>query len=399
MDYQIRSSEYQQKSIRGELKPLQKISLGYKHYTQKQFLAPISQFPPNTSEMSEDIFNGDYILSVPLVKNGRIRYQERAQKHLTFSLEFNKKRLQETLIFQTKRLFYGILGAKKLLGAVEFSKKVVKRQKEDLEAMFQEGKVTQVDLLKVKVREATLQESIIKIKNQINILKENILNLMGKREDIENFKVAGILPEKCNSPFSTKQSAYKKAIRVRKDLHSLNEKIKAQKNKIKTIVAQLKGELNLKGYYSLRYNKDGDNGELAFLGISYDILLSEGGRIKEKIKAERSILKSLLEKKKALLLQIKKEVDNAFYDIESSKKRIEAYREAVVQAKESMRIEKEKYDAGKSPIREFLDAQDDYLKTEANLTSAVVSLASSIAELEYYVGIKIKTDRKKEKKR
>ena len=72
-------------------------------------------------------------------------------------------------------------------------------------------------------------------------------------------------------------------------------------------------------------------------------------------------------------------------NIGSNAQRVEATEKAIEQAKESLRIEREKYAQGKGAITDVLDAQSALLDSQTNYYQALA--AYNVALAQYRLGI------------
>jgi len=105
-----------------------------------------------------------------------------------------------------------------------------------------------------------------------------------------------------------------------------------------------------------------------------------------KVSEERSQLAAVQERLRKLELQIQLEVETAASDIESSSQRVKTTGQAISQARESLRIEREKYDLGKGSITDVLDAQSALLQAETNYYRALADHAIARARLQLAEG-------------
>ena len=87
-----------------------------------------------------------------------------------------------------------------------------------------------------------------------------------------------------------------------------------------------------------------------------------------------------------LELEVRLEVETALMSIESVHEQALAIRTAIVQARESLRIEREKYDLGRGTIVDVLDAQSALLDTETAYARVLADLRVAMARLALATG-------------
>jgi outer membrane protein TolC len=73
-------------------------------------------------------------------------------------------------------------------------------------------------------------------------------------------------------------------------------------------------------------------------------------------------------------------------NIGSAAQRVEATEKSIEQAKESLRIEREKYDLGKGAIVDVLDAQSALLDSQTNYYRALADYNVALAQLKLAIG-------------
>jgi outer membrane protein len=79
-------------------------------------------------------------------------------------------------------------------------------------------------------------------------------------------------------------------------------------------------------------------------------------------------------------------VETAVLNVGASLERVHATEKAIEQAKESLRIEREKYDLGKGAIVDVLDAQSALLDSQTNYYRALADYNVALAQLRLATG-------------
>ena len=102
------------------------------------------------------------------------------------------------------------------------------------------------------------------------------------------------------------------------------------------------------------------------LGRGLSIPVFDGGLISAEVNKERTELQKVLEEERSLKLTITREVRDAYLNIAYARERTETARKTIESAKENVRIERLKYQTGAGTNTDYLDAQTDLLRTEAD---------------------------------
>jgi outer membrane protein TolC len=117
-----------------------------------------------------------------------------------------------------------------------------------------------------------------------------------------------------------------------------------------------------------------------------DIPIFEGGRIEARVRQESARLLAARERLRRLELQVQLDVETAVLNIGSSAQRVEATEKAIEQAKESLRIERQKYELGKGSITDVLDAQSALLDSQTNYYRALADYNTALAQYRLATG-------------
>jgi len=122
------------------------------------------------------------------------------------------------------------------------------------------------------------------------------------------------------------------------------------------------------------------------VGAVVDVPLFEGGRISARIREESAKLHAAQERLRQLELQVRLDVERAVLNVQSNRARVLAQQKAIEQGKESLRIEREKYDMGRGSITDVLDAQSALLDAQTSYYRSLAEYNTSIAELRLAMG-------------
>jgi outer membrane protein TolC len=121
-----------------------------------------------------------------------------------------------------------------------------------------------------------------------------------------------------------------------------------------------------------------------------ELPIFEGGRIQARIREERAKLAAAQERFRKLELQVRLEVETAQLNMTSAFERVQTTEKTIEQARESLRIEREKYELGKGAIMDVLDAQSALLDAETNYYRALADFNVARAQLQLATGGSIK---------
>lgn len=435
--WDVRASNERVRAARAARWPSLHAVGGYRHYLDEQRLIP-AKYNGESGAFDDDIFSADVVASMPLFTGGRISSEI---KSLQLQLAAARQRLvrtREDLIFQVSRTFYSILGRRRVVESLEFSQKALNEHRQRVVSLMEADKAAPVDLLRVEVRIADLEQRSVFERNILDLEHRLIANLMGLDEDRAKISIAGTLTP-AEMP-ANQQGAVARALANRADYLAARAELEAQAKRVDMARAARWPTLTLSGSYGERWaaspaktrvstsqptavptaaptpapspspepksksanasssgysssqarggsaGAPSESGTVAWVGVSFDVPLFEWGRITARIDEERAKLAAAQQRLRRLELQLRLEVESAIFNLTSARQRIQATEKAVEQAEESFRIEQEKYAQGKGSITDVLDAQGALLDAQTNHYRALADYHVSLAQLRLAVG-------------
>lgn len=374
---------------RSKIKPLVNMKFGFNHTIDNQSLVKSRLLGDKEIPYVDDIISGDFVLSMPIYTGRRLQNKIKSAEFKKKSANSWYQRSKRELIFNVSNIFYSMLGQKQVLNSLIFSKKTLESHRKQVFELLSVQKAAKVDLLRTEVRLADIEQKLIRERNVLNIQRSMLLNLLGiSRTDSKESIIDGELT--INEIEIDTASGYKIALENRKDYQALLHSVSAQNKMFQVARAERKPEVALVGSYGNRWTGAlaGNSEEVGQIGIMASLPIFEGGRIRATVKREQSKLKFQNEELRKLSLKIQLEVRAASLNVQSTKARIGVTQKAVAQAKESLRIEREKYDNGKGVIVDVLDAQSALLGSQTNYFRALADFNTALAQFNLATGEK-----------
>jgi outer membrane protein TolC len=399
--WEVMQAEAQKDGSLGARWPSIRATGGYNYYYfDAQRLIPARE-NGEPGVFGHNITSADLVLSIPLFTGGQITNRIKASELLWAASEHRLSRTREELVFNVTSVFNAILGQQKVIGSLLFSIDALKQQVARIKDLISVQKGTRVDLLRTEVRLANLEQRLLQEKNTLLIQQRVLANLMGLKENGGATTIEGQLnfvPLEVN-PEILLPDAYK----VRDDYLATKSETEAQERRVEVARGSRWPILSLKGSYGWRYApfsdpiptnikpdaRGMDNPHaVGSIGLFVDIPLFEGGQIDARIREELAKLEAQRERLRKLELQVRLEVETAAANVNSIRQRIIATEKSVEQAKESLDIEREKYQLGKSTITDILDAQAALLEAQSIYYRALADHETAKAQLRLSIGEK-----------
>jgi outer membrane protein len=335
-----------------------------------------------------NLAGGDVVAALPLFTGGQLSSRLNAARLLEAAAQHRLVRTREELLFSVSAAFYSQLGQRHIVESVEFSQRTLAAHRQRIRDLLEAKKAVRVDLLRTEVRLADVQQRLVQENNLLAIQQRLLATLLGGGQPVF---ADGELPVTLQS--ATTEGALVLAEDHRADLLAARREVDAQKQKVAVARGAHWPQVYGRAAYSERYAPDADllpgqSDELhtGFVGVTVDLPLFEGGQISARVREEEARLTAAQERLRQLDLQIQLEVESAALNVNSSRERALATAKSVEQARESLAIERDKYNAGKGTIVDVLDAQSALLEAQTAYYRALADHQIALAQLQLAEG-------------
>jgi len=390
--YDMDAAQAQRDFAAGQRLPSLHAIGGYSHLLDSQRLIAARE-NGELGAFSRDLFSGDLVVTMPLFTGGRITSEIKAAELLQKAAEHRLARTREELVFNVSSVFYGILAQREVIQSLDFSKKALQEHLKRVGELIAAHKAAKVDQLRTEVRVADLEQQLVGQRNVLAIQQRVLTNLLGLMKPGQAVDASGKL-ELAEATVPAADQAIQKALSDRPDYLAARSTLEAQAKAVDAARAGHSPTVALQGAYGGRWaagTTDQPSGtdsadDVGRVGVLVDIPIFEGGRIEARVRQEKARLLAARERLRRLELQVQLDVETAVLNTGSAVERVKATEAAVEQAKESLRIEREKYDLGKGAIVDVLDAQSALLASQTNYYRALADYNVALAQLKLATG-------------
>jgi outer membrane protein TolC len=364
---------------------------GYTYNLDEQRLLPVRQQGDPTI-LGREIVSGDLVVSMPLFTGGRLVSQVRAADFLRQSADHQAARSREELVFNVSSVFFGILSQERLVLALEFSRGTLERHLARVDALVAARKAAPVDRMRTEVRLADVAQRLVRERNVLAVMRRVLVNLLAVHCSGDSLSLRGNLEMGLEAAIPDAGTTVAMALERRSDYLSARAALESQARLVDAARAAYWPNVSLIASYGGRWATGtvagtGNNpDDIGRVGLVFGIPLFEGGRIGAAVQAQRAELAAARELLRKFEMQIRLDVETALLGLQSSRERIEAMQKAVDQARESLRIEQQKYELGKGAIVDVLDAQAALLESETNYYRALADFHTAWAQLRLAEG-------------
>ncbi|MGD9878371.1 TolC family protein, partial [Desulfococcus sp.] len=271
-------------------------------------------------------------------------------------------------------VFYKILQLDETERSARASMDALESQKETTQLQLDVGRVAPVDLMKIDVRLAEIEQRLSSILADRRVLVVALSQLMGlDAPQGDRMAVRGEL--KVDPAALPDMDAARKAVEIRRpELVAARLDLDRAEADISAARSAFLPRVDGFGTYGLRsaLPYDDEHEDAWAAGLQASLPLFHGGAIRAKVRQAEIRKRQVQERLRAVRLQVETELEQALARIVDSLKRMDVNRKNVALSSETFRIEQAKNEDGKSSINDLLDAQAAMLLAEVAHSQSVM---------------------------
>jgi outer membrane protein TolC len=382
-DEQVRASLMEKRSSFSDM--LFSVDLGYSYARLDEepsmtLPAPIGTFPMGTRD--------NYAFSVevtqPLFTGGALynAYRIAANNYRVAGLD----RQQEIrdLKLRVIEAYYGIVEAREILDVARSSAASIKAHLDVANAFFNQGMIPKNDLLEAQVRYAESLQNVIIAENAVRLGESGLNTLLGRSisspvdilEDIPMPELGKSLDE-----------AYDTALEQRPEIRVTRLQVENAEKGIRIARAgYLPNVAATYEYEKVGEDADVDDDDAWTVGVGLRWNVFDGGTSHFSVARQKAVRNRINYLLQSLKDQVLLEVKNSYLSAEEARARTEVASQAIDQARENLRIQKDRYNLQVATTTNVLDAEALLGQARRNYISARADYATSLATLRSAMG-------------
>jgi len=243
------------------------------------------------------------------------------------------------------------------------------------------------DLLQAKVRHSANEETLLRMRNQLSLALEGLSTMMGVASASDYDLTLPFMKQECLYCSEDPATLLRKALLQRPDFQKLRKQIEALKSAEKMFRGADRPKFFLGAgteHNTDRIGGQGRSNNIVFGKIDWNV--ADGGEATHKTAGARKQTNQLKMMADALQDQIRFQIREAVTNINNSLERIRVTSEAVEQSKESLRIIRDRYNAGIAIMIDLLGAETSLQSHQMNHIKALYDYALGRAKLKMALG-------------
>ena len=300
--------------------------------------------------------------------------------------EHQLDRSDQEIIFRVVNAYDGALLARKRLEVAEQAVKTALSILDRSKARFESGMSVESDLLNAQVRMASREEELVRAQND-RALALAELNLAMGLTSATSYEVADAISER-DLPLGTMDESERTALNQRPDLKRIQSEESIQKLSVAIAKSSFGPRVSAFGSWQLDNPTflAGGGGNSWMGGVELQFDLFTGGAKRAELNRQKALEEKVAAMKQAASDGVRLEVRRAYYDADTARRQVAIAHTAVAQAEESLRISRNRYEAGLVTISDLLSTEEATVRTQLNYWDAVSRSHISYANLELATG-------------
>jgi outer membrane protein len=354
--------------------------LTQRQFTQANFALPVLNAPTPLDNFQTRL-DGEMLL----FDSGRAYFQTRGAKTLASAAAFSAEQERQDLLLRVVRAYYGVIVAREDLKAAEEALRTAQANERRAESLEKAGLVVSSDRLSAQVFRAQMEDRVIRARNAVEVARLALARELGVAPEALG-EPAGPLPQP--TPLATTLDQWEKtALANRPLLRAAELQEKAARANRQAARAKFGPRLGL--FADLERDAEtlgGPSGTNWMAGARLELNLFAGGADRAGLAEAQAREREAGHQLEWLRSGIALEVRRAYLDTGAAGQRVQAARDAVGQAQESLRIIQNRYDAGLVTITELLRSETAVLEARTGYLAALHDWTVARASLERAAG-------------
>jgi outer membrane protein TolC len=350
----------------------------------------------NNDEFNQDVnttsLDGTVELNYNLFSSGRRSAQIKAAESQIRLNQLEVERIMSELRLNVTEAYYDLQQADEEVRIATSSVESSQKSLTDAQALERAGVGTRFDVIRAEVQLANSQQELNQAISQQQITRRQLAQLLSLPQSLNIVAGDPVAPVEDWS-LSLEESivlAYKNRAELEQQLVQRD----ISEFQRRAAIANLGPQVDLFGNYQYSWvNQGGDvllstsgdsttrQGALAF-GARMQWNLYDGGASSARARQQKKNMEIAETRFANQRNQVRFEVEQAFFNLQSNRSNIETAQIALEQAKESLRLARLRFQAGVGTQTDVLDADTELTRAEANLVRAILGYNRSLAAMQ-----------------
>lgn len=296
------------------------------------------------------------------------------------------ERTSQELVFQAIDAYYGVLLALRRQEVAEQSGKTAEAVLLRAKARYESGLAVQSDFLSAEVNAANRRQQLIEARNQLAMARAQLSYALGL-SGISDWQPAENLSDEA-LPLAALPDMEQRALAERPDLKAIASQESAQEKSVSAAKSAFGPKLNVFAGWEADnptlFAGGGGNNWTGGVELQFDLF--SGGQKAAQLTQEKALQERVAAMRQSAENAVRLEVRRAYYNADTASQQVEVARAATEQAKESLRINQNRYDSGLATITDLLRVEETYRAAQSDYWAAIYRYRTGYARLQLAIG-------------
>jgi outer membrane protein len=353
--------------------------------TQRQFTAAnfdlgLLNVPPPI-----DNFRTQFSASMPLYDFGRTSGRIKNARIQAQGVREAADRNQQSVVFDVISAYMNEFLAREQVRVTQAAVAMTQADLDRARAREQQGLAVASDVLSAQAQLAEAKENLIRAQNGVAISQAALNVAMGLPEDAP-IQIEGKLAA-VKIPVGTLVSLQQQALKQRPDYREAQLQAEKAGNSVSLAKKEFLPRIGMMGSWeqdNQTFTTRGGNNWVAGATLTFNIF--NGGARRAHIAESKAYQRRAEAMREQMESAVRLQVREAYLDLNAARQRVQVSQDSAAQAAESLRILRNRYDAGLATIMDVLRAETMRTSAQNNHLNAVYDYRLAFAALELSTG-------------
>jgi outer membrane protein TolC len=302
----------------------------------------------------KDLFALDVTASFPLFAFGEYYYAWRAAQLARGVTEAEAAATESDIADAVTAACFDYLEAKNQIDVAAANVAALEKQVADARAIESAGRMTRDAVLEAEVELARATRTKEKIESLVPIRRIVLNSLLNRPTDFPTDILDD--PRRTAPPAEEEPRVLEEAVLLRPEIRAANLDVERAEKDAKSALGAALPEFRGSALYHSDDNTFSEPDNYGALGVTVDVPLFAGGANAARVRRARHEVELSRIARDDVIATVRTEVSQALRDVNETWKDIAVTEQSIVKAEESLRIQSEKFKAGRATSREVLDS-------------------------------------------
>jgi outer membrane protein TolC len=340
--------------------------------------------PSNISLMKNGVF-GSVAALQPVFMGGQIINGNKLAKVGVQASEIQLEASEDEVEMNTEQYYWQSVTLKQKLLTLASVHEMLEQLEKDVNNMVRVGAVNRNDLLQVQLRKGEVESTTLEVENSLATVSQLLAQYIGKSDETIDVSlpdgfVFGAVPD---LPVTLRQN-HQTALAATPQYRLLEKNVESKRIQRSMTIGQNLPSVGVGASYSYNNFLGSKSNAVLFATVSVPISGWWGGshNIKKQKLALDNAKEQLQDNSQKLIIRM----NNAWNSVETSQKKLKIAHDAIDQAEENLRLNKDYYRVGATKMSDLLDAQQQYQMARDRYTDAYASFQTKLLEYRLATG-------------